>query len=297
MEMRIFAMLLALLLTFSLFSCTENDPDRGSQSTDEVGSGEESSSASQEEDEEPNVLSAETLEDFKYTEDDAGNITLTGVKEKKIVSCTIPEGVVAIASGTFQGCGALESITFHEALSSIGLGAFSDCVKLLETVNGVSYVGTWAVDCKEEVTTVSLREGTVGIGDSVFAGCTKLERVTIPASVLHIGTYAFSRCEALKSLSLPKNLATVGGYAFFSCLALEELVIPSGVRKIEEYALGQCTALESVTLPSTLLEIGEGAFYDCSSLSSVSYEGDAGAWDEIVMAIGNEALISAYEKD
>ena len=294
MRMRIFTALLALLLTYSLVACSENESEseESLETTPEVTS---ETSQEEEEESEPDVLCAESLEDFEYTTDDSGRITLTAVKQKKIVSCKIPAGVTAIASSTFRSCNLLESIEFSSELTSIALGTFSDCIKLIETVNGVSYVGTWAVDCMEEVTAVSLREGTVGIADSVFAGCARLESVTIPASVAHIGTYAFSRCEALSSLVLPEKLLTIGGYAFFSCTSLESVAFPGSVTSICEYTLGECTALKSVTIPASVVEIGEGGFYGCSLLTTVSYGGDAAGWDAITVEIGNEALMTAYE--
>ncbi|MBE6589743.1 MAG: leucine-rich repeat domain-containing protein [Ruminococcaceae bacterium] len=300
MKIRIFAAVLAMLLLLPLSACGEEEGEpqdtKGSETVSDTASDTESSAA-EEGEEEPEGPSATALEDFEYITDSQGGITLTAVKDKEIVFCKIPAGVTAIGSATFLDCTQLEKIEIPTDVRSIGLGAFNGCDKLIETEGSVSYVGAWAIDCTEEVTKATLRNGTVGIADSVFAGCEKMTEVTIPGSVKYIGTYAFSRCKALAAVTLPEGISSIGEYTFFECASLKSVAIPVGVVSIKDYALGNCKALKSITLPASVTSIGEGAFYNCTALISVSYGGDSASWKKIELGTGNGALTGAYGND
>ncbi len=291
MGMRIFAALLASLLLVSLVACSNEEAETGesADSVDETVSSE----LEEAEEEEPDPHCAELLEDFKYSEDD-GVITITGIKKKNVTSCKIPKEASHISGTAFRGYADLVSIEFHDGIVSVGLGAFNGCDQLIETEGQVSYVGEWAVDCEESVEKVTLRQGTVGIADSVFAGCSKVTQITLPDSVKNIGAYAFSRCTALKSLDLPKGISEIREYAFFACSSLASISVPEGASLIGEYAFGECTSLKQVTIPSSVASIGEGAFYECDALEKVSYAGDASAWKKIDIDSGNKSLTDAY---
>ena len=246
MRIRIFAVLLALLLTLSLFACAEESPEGETPTTEESVT--ESTSAEAPKEEEPEVLTAEDPEDFKYTELDGGGMLLTGVKEKKIVSCKLPEGVVAIASGAFQGCTELESITFNAGLASVELGAFTGCSKLLQAVNGVTYAGTWAVDCAEAVTSVSLREGTVGIANSVFAGCSKLSKPTLAEGLQKIGSGAFRDCTSLIILDIPTSLTEIAPDAFEGCTSLSQVIVHEKSQRVIAEKIKQSAKRKKLTI-------------------------------------------------
>ena len=291
MGTRLFAALLAALLLLSLAACS-GEEDESEEATDSEATV-VSSDAEEETEDEPDPNCAELLEDFKYTEED-GVITITGIKKKNVTSCKIPEEASCIAGTAFRGNADLESIEIHDGVVSIGLGAFNGCVQLIETDGSVSYVDRWAVDCTEDAENVTLRSDTVGIADSVFAGCAKVKQITIPSTVKQIGAYAFSRCTALKSVELPEGISSLREYTFFACSSLESASLPKGVETVGVYAFGECGSLAKVTLPSSVSAIGEGAFYRCDSLDEVSYGGNAEAWKKIDIDSQNQALTDAY---
>lgn len=56
--------------------------------------------------------------------------TVTGVKDKAMTDCIIPDGVTDIGDEAFSCCRSLTSITIPNSVTSIGDEAFNDCEKL-----------------------------------------------------------------------------------------------------------------------------------------------------------------------
>lgn len=140
--------------------------------------------------------------------------------------------VLRIGNHSFDSCLLLESISIPASVTSIGEGAFFNCVKLSSTIN--------------------IPVGVNAIEATTFKGCAELTSVTIPSSVTIIKTHAFSGCSKLKPITIPVGVTTIGDGAFFNCDALEKIVIPEGVLTIGDGAFNDCDKLRSVTIPSTI---------------------------------------------
>ena len=113
-----------------------------------------------------------------------------------LTSITIPDSVTSIGDNAFAECSALTSITIPDSVTSIGINPFMGTA-LLNNQTGVEYADTWVVECNFRITSVKIKEGTRGIGTSVFSRCYALTSITLPDSVTSIGDYAFSDCDAL----------------------------------------------------------------------------------------------------
>lgn len=109
----------------------------------------------------------------------------------------------------------------------------------------------------------------VEIETSSFAGCSLLEKVTIPQSVRSIGKYAFNEDSLLVQINIPSGLKEIKTATFYGCTRLPSLVLPNGLDSIDEYAFYNCSSLRDVNIPSTVKKIGLRAFYGCSSLTSL----------------------------
>jgi len=122
------------------------------------------------------------------------------------------------------------------------------------------------------------------IGNSVFAGCSKLDKVSFPKAtsiesnnfsgsnlknvsfpeVINIGNSAFYSCDSLEIISFPK-VKSIGTAAFTSCSSLENVSFPE-VKSIGDRAFGSCINLKSVSFPE-VTSIINYSFYSCPIIS------------------------------
>lgn len=68
----------------------------------------------------------------------------------------------------------------------------------------------------------------IGIADRAFAGCTQVESITLPKSVLSVGWFAFSGCTRLARVTLPESVTSIGYEAFAYCAKDLTVCAPSG---------------------------------------------------------------------
>ena len=91
------------------------------------------------------------------------------------------------------------------------------------------------------------------LGDNCFAGMTKLQKVTIPASVKYISAKAFADCAALREVVFSDGIEglTIEEGAFANCTALQSIIIPVGVTGLEDGAFSGCVNLKEIHLRAT----------------------------------------------
>ena len=216
-----------------------------------------------------------------------------------LVSIVIPNSVTSIENNAFCRCSSLELVIFESEskLISIGYDAFKNCTLLgsIEIPGSVTYIGDSAfygcnslkyneyVNCyylgnKENpylllvgakdtnVLEVTINENTRIIMYSAFGGCSLLNSIVIPNSVISIGNSAFADCISLNSIVMSNSLTTIGSSAFHSCVNLTLIDIPSNVTYIGNNSFMYCRSLNSVVIPNSVEYIGYYAFYSCSSL-------------------------------
>lgn len=170
----------------------------------------------------------------------------------------------------FQGCSSLSSVTIKD-IRSLENNVFQNCTNLTK-VNLIS--------------TVSL-----GIGNSVFQGCSSLKTVAIPTTTTSIGNYCFYNCTNLEELNLPQTITYLGATCFRYCRKLNIVLdLPnltgfdtagqdSGITGVENlgritncgsnYALGGCTSLTYAKLPATFTSMGNWLFGGDTALTTV----------------------------
>lgn len=106
---------------------------------------------------------------------------------------TIPEGVTAILTSTFEQCTSLEEIKFPSSLLEIGLSAFKGATSLKHAV---------------------FPNGLLRIANEAFKDCPSLDsRLVIPASVEWIGFKAFYH-SGVRAVMIPQSVEGIGAMAF-----------------------------------------------------------------------------------
>ena len=166
-----------------------------------------------------------------------------------------------------------------------------------QTENTVEVMGyqtapTDALTIPANVTYNEVTYTVTGIKEQVFANCSALTSVSLPASLESIGDAAFRNCSALTTVTLPDGVTTIGDEAFFNCTSLTGITIPNtvtsigiaafrysglttasignGVTTIGSSAFSNCTSLTGITLPDGLTTIGSNAFFNCTSLTGIT---------------------------
>ena len=202
-----------------------------------------------------------------------------------LTSITIPDSVTSIGSGAFSGCSSLESITIPFVGDEAGKTSSDTYQYPFGYIFGTSsYDGGTAVEqtyygsstSSTTSTTYyipsSLRSVTVTGGNilyGAFYNCSMLTSVTIRNGVMSIGDYAFRICSGLTSITIPDSVTSIGEYAFLYCRGLTSVTIPDSVTSIGSSAFAGCSGLTSVTIGEGVTSIGYRAFRDCYKLVEV----------------------------
>lgn len=158
----------------------------------------------------------------------------------------------------------------HIEITGCRLSAEGEIV-IPEKIKGlpVTAIGNTAFAKCSKVTKITIPDRVMSIGENAFSDCYGLTSITIPDSVTSIGDYAFYDCKGLTSVELSPNITYIEKGMFARCESLVSVNIPDGIRIIEQSAFEECESLESVTIPDSVISIGSHAFEGCKGLTSV----------------------------
>ncbi len=139
----------------------------------------------------------------------------------------------------------------------------------IEKLYGNSEIPTKGFKGLKNLKEVTIARNMIRIGDGVFSGCRKLEKVTFKGKLKGgIDDYAFAGCTALKEIKFPEGTEYISDGAFENCKSLKKVTFPSTLKSIGENAFYGCKSIEGkLKLPKNLKLVGDGAFAFCSSLT------------------------------
>ncbi len=239
-----------------------------------------------------------------YSVTSIGNSAFEGCSG--LTAINIPNSVTSIGDKAFWNCTGLTAINIPNSVTTIGYGAFYGTAWYNNQPDGVIYAGLVAYQYKGTMpvgTSITLRNGTKGIANRAFYGCTGLTTINIPNSVTTIGERAFYNCTSLTTINIPNSVTTIGTYAFYNCTSLTTANIGNSVTSIGDKAFNACPSLTNITvasdnpkydsrnncnaiietetntlifgcknttIPNSVTTIGNYAFYECSSLTSIN---------------------------
>ena len=220
-----------------------------------------------------------------------------------LVSVNIPDSIIKIGNEAFAGCEKIESINIPDSVTEIGERTFANCSKLsnVKLSKNLEYMGGRAFGSCEKITQIEIpksldncgnsgyasyhgpfgacsglkkiifEEGTKEISNNLFRGCTGLEEISIPASVIKIERYTFADCTNLKNVYFSNGVKNVENNAFTNCTSLTKVNIPDTVDSIGNSAFSGCTNLVEVHLPDKLKEIASDTFSGCKKLTTINF--------------------------
>ncbi len=184
-----------------------------------------------------------------------------------LVDINMPASLTTIGMSAFYECVKLcpDQLLIPEGVKKIPHQCFKGCKNLKEVLlpSTIKTIGSFSFD-NSGITSINFPEGLERIEMNAFNNCLSLTGINLPSTCLTIEQNAFHLCVAAKSLTLPEGIEVISESAFSGCLALEEVVVPNSVTAIETSAFSACSSLKYVTLSEQLKTLGSSAFNGCA---------------------------------
>ncbi len=195
-----------------------------------------------------------------------------------VTSVSIPASVTEIGAGAFMSCRYLTQVTFAKGSAP----SFEDAYH--SDLNGV-FAGCTAL------TSIELPAGTTKLGTYMFYGCKSLKSVNLSelTQITEIPFRAFYCC-ALSSVELPENISRVAQDAFLAnyiCTGLDDYGDEIRTYTIQDIKLNEGlieigsnafigAPITSLVLPNSLTTIGNSAFSGCYQLAEITWPDNKG---------------------
>ncbi len=303
-----FTILMCILLSTALISCSPSDTQQGNNTTDPIPNDEEQTDTPPMELADADDLSYIVSDDGSYcyvlglySEIGAKNIEIpynyngipiTGIAEKAFASSqhlesvTIPDSVTHIGTSAFDGCYALENVQMSKNITFIGDGAFEGCDKLeLAENDGAYYLGSTEAPytvlleaVNKDIESCTIHEDTRIIYEYAFADCTEVDKIIIPDGIMQIGVGAFIDCYDLE-FNRHENAKYLGNennpylvLAESASSSVTECNVHTDTKLIAPAAFYDCDALDILVIPNGVKYIGPFAFEGCEQLTKITFD-------------------------
>jgi hypothetical protein len=237
------------------------------------------------------------------------------IQDSAFVGCTSLRALNApfvqtIGNYAFGGCTGLRSVYFGSAgLTSIGAGAFKDCLALSDiTVSWITgEIPTWPT----QMTTASgitlhvpcgstalysaangwknyaIVENLMGFCSDTtemrwMLDCDGNLSITGEGSMINYSSDAYlqpwyPKISSIKSVTIGEGITRISSRAFDELTQLKTVSIAESVREIGGFAFSNCSTLVSIELPRKMEEIGGSAFDNCIRLTRAVMPDSLGA--------------------
>lgn len=207
---------------------------------------------------------------------------------------TLDDTITTVSNYAFGNCDKLKELYIENPSTTIGSSTFY--YTLLNVFSGPASVYS-NLSLVSNLTDVTITSGEIQAGSS-NKSLSKLSSLTLCEGVTTIGDYAFYGCSLLENLRLPNSLVSIGNYAFAlnnSMSIVNSITIPDSVTSIGNYAFNnwQCT---SITLGRSIASIGSCAFTvtlpDLDSVLDVFYNNSTESF--LAVSIQTNTFYYAY---
>ena len=178
----------------------------------------------------------------------------------------IPEGVMCVDGGSFNGNKKITSVVISEGCEMIMGGAFANCSSLVSVTlpSSLTHIDSASFGWCTSLESI-YAPGETAVAYRAFTGCTSLTSVNMP-SAQYVWGEAFADCISLSSVTLSKELLYYAEGAFRNT-ALTEATIPASVIRMDANVFENCSELTRAEIHSPM--VGDGCFTDCVSLKEI----------------------------
>lgn len=222
----------------------------------------------------------------------------------------LPKTITTLNSGMFRYCFSLESIAWHNDITSIGQYQFqSAALKFIAFPSSATTYASSVCDNAVSLKNVSLNN-TSTFGTSMFLSCVSLTHLYIPDLVTttpdsfcekcrglielelpigieNITTESFFNCDGLGGeFNFPSTLTTIGSSAFNACYGITKLKFNSSVTFYGS-CFKACDAIKEIIFESNVEFNGTNQFENCYGLNSITFNGS-------VTSISNNSFSNCY---
>ena len=154
-------------------------------------------------------------------------------KCESLTEITLPKTIKRIEEKAFYGCEALTKVTFEGTVNEWCSIEFaqnysnptyyskklfikdSEITEL--NIDEATEIKSFAFINLESLTSVTMGESVITMGESSFAGCSKLESAALSPNLREISKFAFIGCNEIKSITIPASANYVNCFAFYNC--------------------------------------------------------------------------------
>ena len=190
----------------------------------------------------------------------------------------------SIGDSAFEGCTNMSgTLTLGNAnenkLLKIGTAAFANCSNLsgkleIYGANGLDLSGARTfVNCSGLNSVEIFNDSIKTIGNGIFNGCSKIEKIRLPKTITNIEANAFSDCTSLTQINIPQETIAIGNNAFIGCSSLKAVDMNDKIETIGDSAFENCYSLSSkITFPTTIQSIGTKAFFGDVKIEKITFQ-------------------------
>ena len=160
---------------------------------------------------------------------------------KSLVGIVVPNSVIDIGYGAFNGCSSMSSITIGENVRKIDGSAFYGCLSLL------------SLDIPASVSQ---------IGEMAFKECSSLQGISVDENNSYF--------QSIDGVLYSKDTAIL--YCYPAAKQVSRYTVCSGTRTIPRDCFSGCSYFKAIRMPSTVDYLGYSALRGCSGLEALICE-------------------------